>query len=55
MSETVLQLKNASIFQGESLVLGDVNFEMDKGDFVYLIGKTGTGKSSFLKNALRRS
>jgi cell division transport system ATP-binding protein len=49
MSEIVLQLKNASIFQGESLVLSNVNFEMHKGDFVYLIGKTGTGKSSFMK------
>ncbi|WP_412984226.1 cell division ATP-binding protein FtsE [Pontimicrobium sp. IMCC45349] len=49
MSETVLQLKDASIFQGDNLVLEAVNFEMNKGDFVYLIGKTGTGKSSFLK------
>ena len=49
MSETVLQLKNASIYQGDSLVLADVNFEMNKGDFVYLIGKTGSGKSSFMK------
>lgn len=49
MSETVLQLKEASIFQGESLVLADVNVEMNKGDFVYLIGKTGSGKSSFMK------
>jgi len=49
MSETVLQLKDASIFQGDSLVLADVNLEMKKGDFVYLIGKTGTGKSSFMK------
>ncbi|AXT19388.1 ATP-binding cassette domain-containing protein [Flavobacteriaceae bacterium AU392] len=49
MSETVLQLKDVSIFQGDSLVLSDVNLEMEKGDFVYLIGKTGTGKSSFMK------
>lgn len=49
MSELVVQLKNTSIYQGGNLVLGDVNFEMKKGDFVYLIGKTGTGKSSFLK------
>lgn len=49
MSEIVLQLKDASIFQGESLVLSNVNIEMLKGDFVYLIGKTGTGKSSFMK------
>mgnify|MGYP000686981880 CR=1 FL=1 len=49
MPETVLQLKDASIYQGDSLVLSNVNFEMEKGDFVYLIGKTGTGKSSFMK------
>lgn len=49
MSDIILQLKNVAIYQGESLVLSDVNFEMQKGDFVYLIGKTGTGKSSFLK------
>ena len=49
MSETVLQLQNASIYQGDSMVLSDVNIEMNKGDFVYLIGKTGSGKSSFMK------
>ena len=49
MSDTVLELKNVSIFQGESLVLSDVNLEMKKGDFIYLIGKTGSGKSSFMK------
>ncbi|MBT8305250.1 MAG: ATP-binding cassette domain-containing protein [Bacteroidia bacterium] len=49
MSETVLQLKDASIFQGDNLVLADVNVEMKKGDFIYLIGKTGSGKSSFMK------
>jgi len=49
MSEIVLQLKEVSVFQGESLVLSNVNVEMHKGDFVYLIGKTGSGKSSFMK------
>ncbi|MHA7060003.1 cell division ATP-binding protein FtsE [Aquimarina sp. M1] len=49
MSETVLSLKNASIYQRENLILSDVNVEVNKGDFVYLIGKTGTGKSSFMK------
>ena len=49
MSNPVLQLKDVSIFQGDSLVLSDVNVEVNKGDFVYLIGKTGTGKSSFMK------
>ena len=49
MPKPILQLKDASIFQGESLVLSNVNVEINKGDFVYLIGKTGTGKSSFMK------
>lgn len=49
MSQTVLELKDASIFQGENLVLSDVNLQVNKGDFVYLIGKTGSGKSSFMK------
>lgn len=49
MPETILRLKNAAIYQGDSMVLTQVNFEMHKGDFVYLIGKTGSGKSSFMK------
>lgn len=49
MSETILELKEASIFQKESLVLSEVNLDVQKGEFVYLIGKTGSGKSSFMK------
>ena len=50
MSEnSVLSLQNASIFQRENLILSDVSVSIDKGEFVYLIGKTGTGKSSFMK------
>ena len=47
--QPVLQLTNAQIYQGSSLILGDVNLSVYKGEFVYLIGKTGTGKSSLLK------
>lgn len=47
--DTILELKEAKIFQDDHLVLSDVNFRVEKGDFVYLIGKTGTGKSSLLK------
>ncbi len=49
MSQPVLSLKNASIFQRENLILSDVTVSVQKGEFVYLIGKTGTGKSSFMK------
>lgn len=49
MSEMVLFLKDASIYQRETLILSEVNIEISKGEFVYLIGKTGTGKSSFMK------
>ncbi len=49
MSQSIIELKNVNIYQGDSLVLADVNISVDKGEFVYLIGKTGTGKSSLLK------
>jgi cell division transport system ATP-binding protein len=49
MSEAVLSIKNANIYQGESLILSDVNITVSKSEFVYLVGKTGTGKSSLLK------
>lgn len=49
MSEPILQLTNANIYQGNSLVLQDVNITVNRGEFVYLVGKTGTGKSSLLK------
>ena len=49
MSNTVLELNNAAIYQRESLILSEVDVHINKGDFVYLIGKTGTGKSSFMK------
>ncbi|HEX6916214.1 MAG TPA: ATP-binding cassette domain-containing protein [Chitinophagaceae bacterium] len=49
MSEVVVSVQNAYIYQGDNLILEDVNFEVHKGEFVYLIGKTGTGKSSLLK------
>src|SRR5450432_2646402 len=49
MAESILELKNVNIYQGESLILSDVNIIVNKGEFVYLVGKTGTGKSSLLK------
>ena len=49
MSQSLVELRNVNIFQGESLILSDVNINVNKGEFVYLVGKTGTGKSSLLK------
>ena len=49
MSQSIIELSNVNIYQGENLVLEDVNISVDKGEFVYLVGKTGTGKSSLLK------
>ena len=49
MPNPILFLKDSSIFQRDNLVLSDVNLEINAGDFVYLIGKTGSGKSSLMK------
>lgn len=49
MANEVITLTNADIYQKDSLVLSDVNFSIKEGEFVYLIGKTGSGKSSLLK------
>ena len=49
MSEIVVQIEHANIYQSGSLILQDVNLKVQKGEFVYLVGKTGTGKSSLLK------
>lgn len=49
MAEAIIELKHANIYQGQNLILSDVNLVVNKGEFVYLVGKTGTGKSSLLK------
>jgi cell division transport system ATP-binding protein len=49
MSEPIINLSNVNIYQGSNLVLQNVNLTVNKGEFVYLVGKTGTGKSSLLK------
>ena len=49
MSDHIIEIRNANIYQGNSLILQDVNINIDRGEFVYLVGKTGTGKSSLLK------
>lgn len=48
-SEPVVSVANAFIYQKERIVLHDVNFSIHKGEFVFLIGRTGSGKSSLLK------
>lgn len=49
MAEIIVELKQANIYQGENLILQGVNLTVEKGQFVYLVGKTGAGKSSLLK------
>jgi cell division transport system ATP-binding protein len=49
MSETVLSLKNVTIYQENRVILSQVNLDVKQGEFLYIIGKTGTGKSSFMK------
>lgn len=49
MYDPIIEIKNANIYQGTNLILSNVNFTVNKGEFVYLVGKTGTGKSSLLK------
>lgn len=48
-NEVLISIRDASIFQHDNLVLENVNIEIRKGEFVYLIGKTGSGKSSLLR------
>lgn len=48
-SSTIVSVKNAHILQDNAVILKDINFELDKGEFCYLIGRTGSGKSSLLK------
>lgn len=45
----IIELKNANICQRDKVILSDVTFSIGKGEFVYLIGRTGSGKSSLLK------
>jgi cell division transport system ATP-binding protein len=49
MQDSIIELKHVNVYQGTNLILQDVNLTVQKGEFVYLVGKTGTGKSSLLK------
>ena len=49
MSQPILFLRNVTIYQEQKVILTNVNLEVNQGEFIYLIGKTGSGKSSFMK------
>lgn len=49
VSESVLKVESVSIFQENNTILSDVNFTLNKGEFVFLVGRTGSGKSSLLR------
>lgn len=48
-TDPVIRVKDVSIFQDSNTVLDNINFEIEKGEFVFLVGRTGSGKSSLLK------
>jgi cell division transport system ATP-binding protein len=47
--DTIIEFSNCTIWQQDQMVLSDVNFKVDKGEFLYLVGKVGSGKSSLIK------
>ena len=47
--DSIVSVEGANIFQENTTILSDLNFEIEKGEFVYLVGRTGSGKSSLLK------
>ena len=49
MAESIIKLENVDVFQGKQMVLHNVNLDIERGGLTYLIGKTGSGKSSLLK------
>ena len=48
-SDPIVQVKEATIFQDQNSVLSDINFDVEKGELIFLVGRTGSGKSSLLK------
>jgi len=49
MSEPILFLRNVTIYQENKVILANINLEVNNGEFIYIIGKTGSGKSSLMK------
>ena len=50
--DTIIQITNGSLHQDNQLVLSEVNLSVDKGEFIYVIGKVGSGKSSLIKSII---
>lgn len=48
-SDPIVRVREASVFQENNTILTDVNFDIEKGELVFLVGRTGSGKSSLLK------
>ena len=49
MSKTILSLQEVNIYQSGNKIISDINLSVNPGEFIYVIGKTGSGKSSFMK------
>jgi cell division transport system ATP-binding protein len=49
MSKTILSLRDVNIYQSGTKIISDINLNVNSGEFIYIIGKTGSGKSSFMK------
>ncbi len=47
--DTIIELRSCSIFQQDHLVLEDVNLKVEKGEFLYLVGRVGSGKTSLIR------
>ncbi len=47
--DTIISISDASIFQADNLILSEVNLTVEKGEFIYVIGKVGSGKTSLIK------
>jgi cell division transport system ATP-binding protein len=50
--DTIIEITNAALYQDEQLILSDINFSVEKGEFLYVIGKVGSGKSSLIKTII---
>jgi cell division transport system ATP-binding protein len=48
-TDPVVHVKGVSVFHDHNTILGDISFDIQKGEFVYMVGRTGSGKSSLLK------